>query len=58
MIVGFVITILWDTILQQPFELNAVIASAPIAAVVIIAVSYVSGDWNADAPSPTKSSEN
>ncbi|WP_049972618.1 sodium:solute symporter family protein [Haladaptatus cibarius] len=39
MIVGFVITILWDTVLGQPFELNAVIVSAPIAVVIIVVVS-------------------
>lgn len=41
MSVGFVITILWDTVLGQPFELNAVIASAPIAAVTIVVVSML-----------------
>ena len=58
MLIGFVITILWDTVLQQPFELNAVIVSAPIAAIVIIVASYVSGGWDANTPSPTDLSDN
>ncbi|WP_227380367.1 sodium:solute symporter family protein [Haladaptatus halobius] len=41
MTTGFIVTILWDTVLEQPFELNAVIASAPIAAITIVVVSWM-----------------
>ncbi|WP_129116139.1 sodium:solute symporter family protein [Halegenticoccus tardaugens] len=41
MAVGFGVTIAWDTVLQQPFDLNAVIVSAPLAALVIVGVSLL-----------------
>jgi solute:Na+ symporter, SSS family len=50
MTIGFIITILWDTVLGQPFELNAVIASAPIAALTIIVVSWMTNHTTKTSP--------
>lgn len=52
MVVGFVITILWDTVLGQPFELNAVIVSAPVAAIMIIIVSRLTKQQSKTASIP------
>lgn len=41
MVVGFVVTVAWDTVLAQPFGVNAVLASAPIAAIVIVVGSLL-----------------
>lgn len=57
MILGFVVTVSWDTVLGQPFGLNAVVASAPIAAVVIIVVSSVTSDSKTDSSISTSSED-
>ncbi|ADQ68150.1 Na+/proline symporter [Halogeometricum borinquense DSM 11551] len=49
MVAGFSATIIWSRVLAKPFDLNAVIVSAPIAAIVIIAVSLVTGSTQSQA---------
>ncbi|RBI59444.1 sodium:solute symporter family protein [halophilic archaeon] len=41
MSIGFATTVLWSTVLSKPFDLNSVIVSAPVAAIVIISISLV-----------------
>lgn len=41
MIIGFTTTIVWSVVLSKPFDLNAVVVSAPIAATVIIVASII-----------------
>lgn len=41
MLVGFVVTIAWATVLSKPFGLNAVLAATPISAIVIIIASLI-----------------
>jgi SSS family solute:Na+ symporter len=41
MLVGFAVTIVWATVLAKPFDVNAVLVSTPISAVVIIVVSFL-----------------
>lgn len=43
MLAGFSATIGWETVLGKPFGLNAVLVSAPLAAIVIIGASYITG---------------
>lgn len=44
MIIGFIISVSWETILGQPLGLDAVIIAAPAAAIAIIAVSMLTRD--------------
>lgn len=44
MLVGFIISVSWETILGQPLGLDAVIIAAPAAAIAIITVSMLTRD--------------
>ncbi|SDQ51530.1 sodium:solute symporter family protein [Natronobacterium texcoconense] len=51
MIAGAVLAITWDTVLASPYGLDAVIVAAPVAAVLIVVVSYLTSD--SATPTPT-----
>ncbi|MFB6283573.1 MAG: sodium:solute symporter [Halobacteria archaeon] len=44
MLVGFSTTLIWEDVLMQPFDIHAVVVSAPLAAIVIIVVSFLTND--------------
>lgn len=49
MIAGAVLAITWDTLLGSPYGLDAVIVAAPVSALLIVVVSYLT----TDKPKPT-----
>ncbi|WP_306052069.1 sodium:solute symporter family protein [Natronococcus wangiae] len=50
MIAGAVLAITWDTALGSPFGADAVIVAAPVSALLILTVSYLTADGATPAP--------
>ena len=44
MVAGVALAITWDTLLGSPYGLDAVIVAAPVSALLIVVVSYLTTD--------------